>query len=142
MAVVYYVRQDKRRNGTLLWYGKAYPVATANLDYLAERIQAACAMKKSDVIAYLTELIDTIGRKIKSGYKVQLGDLGYFSLGMRTKGAVTEDKFNIRENVAGVTVRFETKNNVVNGVTTRAVFNNVSFKKIDNPFKKDEQPEP
>lgn len=142
MAVVYYVRQDKRRNGTMLWYGKAYPVATANLDYLAERIQAACSMKKSDVYAYLTELIDTIGRKIKSGYKVQLGDLGYFSLGMRTKGSVTEDKFNIRENVFGVTVRFETKNNVVNGVTTRAVFNNVSFKKIDNPFKKDEQPEP
>lgn len=142
MAVVYYVRQDKRRNGTMLWYGKAYPVATADLDYLAERIQAACSMKKSDVYAYLTELIDTIGRKIKSGYKVQLGNLGYFSLGMRTKGAVAEDKFNIRENVAGVTVRFETKNNVVNGATTRAIFNNVSFKKIDNPFKKDEQPEP
>lgn len=142
MAVVYYVRQDKRRNGTLLWYGKAYPVATANLDYLAERIQAACSMKKSDVIAYLTELIDTIGRKIKSGYKVQLGDLGYFSLGMRTKGAIAKDKFNIRENVVGLTVRFETKNNVVNGVTTRAVFNNVSFKKIDNPFKKDASQKP
>lgn len=142
MAVVYYVRQDNRRNGTKLWYGKAYPVATADLDYLAERIQAACSMKKSDVYAYLTELIDTIGRKLKSGYKVQLGNLGYFSLGMRTKGSVAEDKFNIRENVTGVTVRFETKNNVVNGATTRAIFNNVSFKKIDNPFKKDEQPEP
>lgn len=142
MAVVYYVRQDNRRKGTKLWYGKAYPVATADLDYLAERIQAACSMKKSDVYAYLTELIDTIGRKIKNGYKVQLGDLGYFSLGMKTKGSVTEDKFNIRENLSKVTVRFETKNNVVNGVTTRAIFNNVSYKKIDNPFKKDEQPEP
>lgn len=142
MAVVYYVRQDNRKKGTKLWYGKAYPVATADLDYLAERIQAACSMKKSDVYAYLTELIDTIGRKIKNGYKVQLGDLGYFSLGMKTKGSVTEDKFNIRENLSKVTVRFETKNNVVNGVTTRAIFNNVSYKKIDNPFKKDEQPEP
>lgn len=141
MAVVYYVRQDNRRKGTKLWYGKAYPVATADLDYLADRIQAACSMKKSDVYAYLTELIDTIGRKIKNGYKVQLGELGYFSLGIKTKGSVTEDKFNIRENVAGVTVRFETKNNVVNGVTTRAIFNNVSYKKIDNPFKKDE-PQP
>lgn len=142
MAVVYYVRQDNRRKGTKLWYGKAYPVATADLDYLADRIQAACSMKKSDVYAYLTELIDTIGRKIKNGYKVQLGELGYFSLGIKTKGAVTEDKFNIRENVSKVTVRFETKNNVVNGVTTRAIFNNVSYKKIDNPFKKDAEPQP
>lgn len=142
MAVVYYVRQDNRRKGTKLWYGKAYPVATADLDYLADRIQAACSMKKSDVYAYLTELIDTIGRKIKSGYKVQLGELGYFSLGITTKGAIAEDKFNIRENVSKVTVRFETKNNVVNGVTTRAIFNNVSYKKIDNPFKKKDEPEP
>lgn len=142
MAVVYYVRQDNRRKGTKMWYGKAYPVATADLDYLADRIQAACSMKKSDVYAYLTELIDTIGRKIKNGYKVQLGELGYFSLGMKTKGAVSEKLFNIRENVAGVTVRFETKNNVVNGVTTRAVFNNATFKKIDNPFKKDAEPKP
>lgn len=142
MAVVYYVRQDTRRNGTGLWYGKAYPVATADLDYIAERIQATCSMKKSDVYAYLTELIDTIGQKIKNGYKVQLGNIGYFSLGMRTKGAIAKDKFNIRDNVTGVTVRFETKNNVTNGVTTRAVFNNVSFKKIDNPFKEDEQSQP
>lgn len=133
-SILYYVRQDTRKTGTSLWYGKAYTSGTANLEYIAERIQQNCSMKKSDVMAYLTELIELMGDKLKQGYKVQLDKLGIFSLGLKSKGAIDSKHFKTAECIVGIKVNYQTTNTRSDGVTTRATLHNVSFVQTPYPF--------
>ena len=133
-SILYYLRQDNRKNGTNLWYGKAYTSGTADLEYIAERIQQNCSMKKSDVLAYLTELVELMGEKLKQGYKVQLGKLGIFSLGLKSKGAIDKKDFNTSEYVKGIKVNYQTTNTRSDGVTTRATLHDVSFVQTPYPF--------
>lgn len=134
-SILYYLRQDTRRNGTRLWYGKAFVSSKVNLEKAAERIEQVCSMKKSDVYGYLIQLVEEMKRALQQGYKVKLGDLGYFHIVMRTKGAVTEDKFNINENMTGTTVSFQTVNERTDGTTTRAILGNHSYMQIPYPYK-------
>ncbi len=130
-AITYYTYQDNRKNGTNLWYAKVFPHATVDLKYVAQRIEQNCSMKQSDVLAYLTELIEVIGFRLKQGYKVQMGDLGYFSIGLCSKGSVTEKDFSVAEFVKGTRINYQTKNTRSDGVTTRAVLNDVNFVKVE-----------
>ena len=139
-AILYYLRQDTREHGTALWYAKAYTSGTADLDYIAGRIQQNCSMKKSDVLAYLTELIELVGEKLKQGYKVQLGDLGIFSLGMKCKGSIDKKDWNPNEFCKGVKVNYQTTNTRSDGVTTRAILNNVSYVQTPYPYIKKTNP--
>lgn len=134
-SILYYVRQDKRRNGTMLWYGKAFVSSKLDLEKVAERIEQVCSMKKSDVYGYLIQLVEEMKRALQQGYKVKLGNLGYFHIVMRTKGSISEEKFNINENLAGTTVSFQTVNERTDGTTTRAVLGNHSYMQIPNPYK-------
>lgn len=138
-SVSYYVRQDNRRNGTGLWYAKAYIRGTLTFDQIAQQIQNNCSMKKSDVIAYLTELIEVMQQKLTQGYKVQLGDIGYFSVGLTTLGALSAEKWNAKEYLKSKHVVFKTVN-VKEGdhAYTRAIWDGegTRFVKMDeNPYK-------
>mgnify|MGYP002515555886 CR=1 FL=1 len=137
-SVSYYVRQDNRRTGTGLWYGKAYIRGTLTFDQIAQQIQNNCSMKKSDVIAYLTELIEVMQQKLTQGYKVQLGDIGYFSVGLTSLGALSEKKWNAKEYLKSMHVVFKTVNVKVGDVGyTRAIWDGekTSFVKMDeNPY--------
>lgn len=142
-SVSYYVRQDNRRNGTGLWYAKAYIRGTLTFDQIAKQIQNNCSMKKSDVIAYLTELIEVMQQKLTQGYKVQLGDIGYFSVGLTSLGALSAEKWNAKEYLKSKHVVFKTVN-VKEGdhAYTRAIWDGegTRFVKMDeNPYT-DEKP--
>lgn len=136
--VSYYVRQDNRRTGTGLWYGKAYIRGTLTFDQIAQQIQNNCSMKKSDVIAYLTELIEVMQQKLTQGYKVQLGDIGYFSVGLKSKGALSKKKWNATEYLTSKHVVFKTVNvKVGDHAFTRAIWDGegTRFVKMDeNPY--------
>ena len=136
--VSYYVRQDNRRTGTGLWYAKAYIRGTLTFDQIAQRIQDNCSMKKSDVIAYLTELIEVMQEKLTQGYKVQLGDIGYFSVGLKSLGALSEKKWNANEYLKSKHVVFKTVNvKVGEHAYTRAIWDGegTRFVKMDeNPY--------
>lgn len=138
-SVSYYVRQDNRRTGTGLWYGKAYIRGTLTFDQIAQQIQNNCSMKKSDVIAYLTELIEVMQQKLTQGYKVQLGDIGYFSVGLKSKGALSKAKWNAKEYLNSMHVVFKTVNvKVGDHAYTRAIWDGegTRFIKMDeNPYK-------
>ena len=120
MAAIQYVTyQDNRINGTKLWYGRAVHPTTVNLDQIAERIQQNCSMKKSDVMAVLVEMIETMSYELQNSNKVKLDGLGTFYINLRTKGAVTEDKFNANDNVTGFRVKFLAEGKKQNGKYTR-----------------------
>ena len=120
MAAIQYVTyQDNRKNGTNLWYGRAVYPSTIDLDAIAERIQQNCSMKKSDVMAVLTELIETMRYELQNSNKVKLDGFGTFYIGLRSKGAIDEKDFNANEYVKGFSVKFLAEGKKQNGKITR-----------------------
>lgn len=63
-------------------------------------------MKKSDVLAVLTELVEVMTDQLQDSKTVKINGLGSFKLGVRSIGADTEEKFTITRNVTGLRVRF------------------------------------
>lgn len=119
MAIQYVTKQDKRKNGTSLWYGRAIHPSTINLDSLAERIQHNCSMTKGDVLAVLTEMVSVMNYELQNSNKVKIDGLGTFYMGIRTTGSDSEEKFNAQENIKAFTVNFLAEGKKVNGKMVR-----------------------
>ena len=76
------------------FYGQVQASGDVNLREMAERIQQTCTVHKSDVVAVLVALEDTITDALKGGEIVRLGDLGTLQIGISSKGALTEDDYD------------------------------------------------
>ena len=139
MAAIQYVTyQDTRKNGNGLWYGRAVHPTTINLEQIADRVQQNCSMKKSDVLAVLTEMVETMKQELQNSNKVQLDGLGTFYIGLRTKGSLSEDKFNANEYVKGFRVGFLAEGHKQNGKITRTFTDGLGVIKAEGTAKKDE----
>lgn len=88
------------------WYGRAIRVGTVDTADLAEIIQRNCSMKKSDVQAVLTELVEVMTDKLQESYAVKINGLGTFKVGISTKGANTPAEFSVAKNVTGTHINF------------------------------------
>ena len=78
---------------------KAYGVSQYNevmtLNKFASHIAShGCVYSRADITAILTLAVDCLKEQLLAGQKVQLGDLGNFSLSMACKGALTAEDFN------------------------------------------------
>ena len=107
---------------------------TVNLKAISARIEQNCSMKQSDVLAYLTELIEVITRKLQQGFKVELGDIGIFSVGIKSKGAVAKDKVTPMENIVGYRINFLPRGTVIKtnsgrSVTRSTIDSNITYVK-------------
>ncbi len=126
MAAIQYVTyQDNRKNGTNLWYGRAVHPSTVNLDSIADRVQQNCSMKKSDVLAVLTEMIETMKNELQNSNRVKLDGLGTFYINLKSKGSVNESDFNANEFIKGFKVKFLAEGKKNNGVYTRTFTDNL-----------------
>ena len=105
MAVLYRIRKDNREGSGNKYYGKAVHLGIVDTDALAEIIQANCTVKKSDVLAVLTELVEVMTQKLQESYSVKLNGFGMFKVGIRTNGADTAEDFT-NANIKGVKVNF------------------------------------
>ena len=120
MALQYVTKQDNRKNGNNLWYGRAIHPQTIDLDALAERIEHTCSMTKGDVKAVLTEMVSVMNYELQNSNKVKVDGLGTFYMSIRTSGAASEDKFNAQENIKAFTVKFLAEGKKTNGKLVRA----------------------
>lgn len=122
MAVLYKLWQDNRKNTMYpgKWYARAVHQNTFNLEKLSERIQRNCSMKKSDVLAVLTEMVEVMKDELQNSSTVRIDGFGSFSVGLKTKPAATAADFNAAKNVAGYRVNFRpASHTVANGVTAK-----------------------
>ena len=89
MAVIYkiYKNNNKKNAGFGKFYARAMHNGTTNLDDIAAIIERNCSMKKSDVKAVLTELVEVMTAQIQDSKRVKLDGLGTFKIGISTKGA-------------------------------------------------------
>jgi predicted histone-like DNA-binding protein len=108
MAILYKLWQDNRKTSLYpgKWYAKAVHQTTIGLNDVAARIERNCSMKKSDVLAVLTEMVEVLKDELQNSNIVKLDGFGAFKVGMKTKPAATAADFNPATNVTGYHVNF------------------------------------
>lgn len=109
MAVFYKLRQEERENSKFKdqWYARAVHTSTVNIDDLAEEMEANCTVKRADIVAVLSELVETMKKHLQMSHRVKLDRLGTFKIGMSTKPSPTIKDFNAKDNVKSVHVLFQ-----------------------------------
>ena len=107
MAVFYKLYQDNRRNSSHQgeWYARAVHTGTVNIDDLAEEMQANCTVKRADIVAVLSELVETMQKHLQMSHRVKLDRLGTFKIGMSTKPAATIEDFTAGQNACSSSPR-------------------------------------
>jgi predicted histone-like DNA-binding protein len=121
MAVIVDVYQGKRKTSNNLWYGRAWHPGVLDTRALAKRIEQNVSAKESDVYAVLIELANVMTYEIQNGNKCHLDRFGYFSVGLRTTGALQEKDFSIKEHIKNAKCIFTPEyTKTTNAVTGKA----------------------
>ena len=85
MSVFFRLHQDKsvgtKRSGK--WYARMVPMGVIDTRRLAEIVQRNCTVKKSDVLAVISELVETMRDQMQDGKRVKLDGFGSFKIGPR-----------------------------------------------------------
>ena len=108
MSVFYRLHQDKSKNTVRSgkWYARAVPTAVINTRQLAEIMQRNCTIKKSDILAVLDELVETMRDQMQDSKRVKLDGFGSFKIGISSLGAATAKEFTSAGNIKGMHVVF------------------------------------
>ena len=91
----------------LKWFAHPVVTETVDLDYIADRIQRNSTAKKSDAKAVLTEMVEVMADCLQNSQRVKIEGLGAFKIGLNSKGADSEEQFNVGENVTNVRIIFQ-----------------------------------
>ena len=88
-------------------YGVAQTSEVMTLPDFSKHISShGSVYSRADVQAMLILTVDCLREQLLEGKKIQLGDLGAFSISLRTKGAESPEKFNAN-NIKAVNVVWE-----------------------------------
>ncbi len=112
---------------------KAYASAQYNSVMTLEKFAAHIAShgsvySRADITAVLTLAVDCIHEQLLAGQKIELGDLGAFSVTLNTKGADSAEEFNPATHIKRVRARWEMGDKFLN-LTEEADFNLVANRK-------------
>ena len=108
MAVFYRLSQvtSPKAKGYGKWYPRAVMTNTVDTDALATIMQRNCTVKKSDILAVISELIETMQDQLQDSKRVKLNGFGTFKIGMSSTGADKASDFDARKNIKGLHVLF------------------------------------
>ena len=148
MPVMYTLR--KNNNISSKSYGKYHAhaaiVGTIETEELAEIMQRNCTVKKSDILAVINELIETMQDKLQSSMRVKLNGFGSFKIGIENKGGGVEDPktFNVNKHIKCLHICFtpELKKDK-SGSTTKTFLTGATIQEaptnlVDTRHKKDD----
>ena len=114
MSVYYRLYQNKLKNSKD--YGKYFARAVhtdmVDLDDIAEIIERNCTLKRSDVKACLTELVEVMRDKMQSSNKVRINGLGIFKINVKSTGVDAPGDFK-GTNITGYRVNFAPEHTVI-----------------------------
>jgi len=87
------------------WYAKAVQDRTIDFEGLVNHMSEHNSPYSRGVIhGVLTDMLDCVKELVLDGKSVRLGDLGLFSVGLKTKGAKERDEWTVASHVQGVTL--------------------------------------
>ena len=108
MSVFYRLHQDQsvgtKRSGK--WYARMVPTGVINTRQLAEIIQRNCTVKKSDVMAVLEELVETMRDQMQDSKRIKLDGFGSFKIGIQCRGARSAKACTVQDNIESLHVVF------------------------------------
>ena len=111
----YQFNNEKIETAHRKWYGRAVVIDEADIEELANEIQENCTVKRSDILAVLSEMGPSIKKMIQKSFKVQIPYLGTFKLGVKSLGVDDADDFDVRKHIKGVKVLFRPETKIENG---------------------------
>jgi len=145
MSVYYRLHQDQsvgtKKSGK--WYARMVPMATIDTRKLAEIIQRNCTVKKSDVLAVLDELVETMRDQLQDSKRVKLDGFGSFKIGLNSKGARTARSFTVADHIEGMHIVFSPENTKDSaGNRTKQFLQGVKVEELpENKVEKEEEGE-
>ena len=111
MSVLYRLSQNKMKDSKAFgkWFAQAVMTGTVDTDALAEIMQRNCTVKKADILAVITELIETMQDQLQDSKRVKLNGFGAFKIGIENAagGAATAAEFSAGKNIKGLHVLFQ-----------------------------------
>ena len=96
--------QNENAHGKI--FGRAVTVGEVEIEELANEIQENCTVKRSDILAVLSEMGPSIKKMVQKSYKVRIPYLGTFKLGVKSIGVENWDDYDVKKHVKGVKVMF------------------------------------
>ena len=108
MAIRYKLVQNKISGHECFgkYYARSIKTGEVSMKEIERIIEQNCSMKRSDVRAVLTELVDTIKYKLQEGYTVDLDELGRLSLGVKSEGVYRAQDFNVKKHITGININY------------------------------------
>ena len=84
MTVFYRLRQDNQERSRYrgCYFARAVNLGTIETDELARIIECNCSLKRSDVLAVLTELSDVVSKLLADSHRVRLAGIGSLMVGI------------------------------------------------------------
>ena len=109
MSVLYRLSKvtSPKAKGYGKWYPRAVITQTVDTDMLATIMQRNCTLKKADIVAVITELIETMADQLQDSKRVKLNGFGSFKIGIRGEGADSAADFSANRNIKGLHVLFQ-----------------------------------
>ena len=87
------------------WYAKSVQDRTISFEDLVTHMSEHNSPYSRGVIhGVLTDMLDCVKELVLDGKSVRLGDLGLFSVGLKTTGAKSRDRWTVATHVQGVTL--------------------------------------
>ena len=108
MSVFYRLSQvtSPKAKGYGKWYPRAVITQTVETEELAAIMQRNCTLKKADIVAVISELIETMQDQLQDSKRVKLNGFGSFKIGIKGEGADSAADFSVSKNVKGLHVLF------------------------------------
>ena len=111
MAVLYRLAKNNNQYNPSYgkWYAQSVMTETVDTDKLATIMQRNCTVKKSDILAVITELIETMQDQLQNSNRVKLNGFGSFKIGIENAkgGAETAADFSSGKHIKGLHVLFQ-----------------------------------
>ena len=108
MSVFYRLSQvtAPKAKGYGKWYPRAVMTETVETNELASIMQRNCTLKRADILAVISELIETMQDQMQNSKRVKLNGFGSFKIGIKGEGADSAADFSVGKNVKGLHVLF------------------------------------
>lgn len=133
MAVFYKLYQNNKEGASNYgkWYARAVHTGTVTIDDLADEMQANCTVKRADIVAVLSELVETMTTHLQMSHRVKLDRLGTFKMAISTKPADSVKEYNATKNLKNFHVLFQPETKISEGKTrVKSLINGCTLKEL------------
>jgi predicted histone-like DNA-binding protein len=129
MPILYKLAKDNRAKSATKgqWFARAVVTNVMDTNGLADIMQRNCTVKKSDILAVLAELVETMTDQLQNSVRVKLNGFGSFKIGIKGKGCPTVKDYSVAKNVKGLRVNFQPETSKdTDGKRTKKFLSNAS----------------